>query len=284
MSRLTGDDLAAIEKRLLWENAPEFACYAREDIPRLLAEVRRCWDRQEHDLGNFHKENARANKAEAALASQLELEKTAWADYQACAAERDETHACLLQERAAVLAMRDALQAMEAERDRITGLLHQSNVDCLAERERARLLRGDVQLQLARTEAERDRLTLDLHSARQMVTDTHAALERSERLWQEDERLGRAREDALEARVTELEYLIADHEFEAEEYDALAGCRISICPVCGGHGGHHTHGLNQPCPWGQAAANHRAREAHAALSAREPVEGRDFESMPGVAP
>lgn len=62
-----------------------------------------------------------------------------------------------------------------------------------------------------------------------------------------------------EQRADALEGWIADHEFEAEEYDTLAGRRISVCPVCGGHGGHHTHGLNQPCPWGQAAANHRAR-------------------------
>lgn len=30
----------------------------------------------------------------------------------------------------------------------------------------------------------------------------------------------------------------------------------------------------------EAAANHRARQAHAALAAREPVEGRDFQRMP----
>lgn len=80
---MTEADLTAIEERNT--RAIGFNHHALTDIPRLLSEVR----------------------------SLQALERTAWADYQACAAERD-------------------------------------------------------------------RLTLDLHSARQLVTDTHAALERSE--------------------------------------------------------------------------------------------------------
>lgn len=57
--RLTEDDLTAIEERNT--RAIGFNHHALTDIPRLLSEVR----------------------------SLQALERTAWADYQACAAERD---------------------------------------------------------------------------------------------------------------------------------------------------------------------------------------------------
>lgn len=41
--------------------------------------------------------------------------------------------------------------------------------------------------------------------------------------------------------------------------------------------------LEALCQLRSGAASHRARQAHAALAAREPVEGRDFERMPGLA-
>lgn len=62
-----------------------------------------------------------------------------------------------------------------------------------------------------------------------------------------------------EERVAELEALLSDHEFCAPLDDDYTGS----CPWCSGENEHHQCGHiddQQPCPWGQAAANHRARQ------------------------
>lgn len=75
---------------------------------------------------------------------------------------------------------------------------------------------------------------------------------------------------AAQGRVAELERLIDEHEFAAEEQrNGFGGATYAVCPECrvarqSRLPGNHTG----DCPWGQAAANHRARQ---------PVEGRDYE-------
>lgn len=110
--------------------------------------------------------------------------------------------------------------------------------------------------------AERDSLTLDLHSARQMVTDTHAALDEAEnRLFGEQQATGRAElgREKAEARVAELEALLARHEHPTTQ-DSCG----PLCPECSSYRDDGWRPARPPhtpgCPWGQAAANHRARQ------------------------
>lgn len=139
---------------------------------------------------------------------------------------------------------------------------------------------------LARVTAERDRLTLDLHSARQMVTDTHAALERSEA---ENARLRQERADALS--VTSRDGLLSSEwvlrtgqaERRVAELEALLAQTDFILSVLNGDCDPGDYCPEAEIVAADAYARHRARQAHAALGAREPVEGRDFERMPGVA-
>lgn len=164
--------------------------------------------------------------------------------------------------------LRELLAAMVAEVERLKAL---GEALLAAEERGADLKRALDHERTARLEAEAlaERLQADwdsnAHVGAQALADLRCVQEAAlDLVTCAAEAIRRA--DKAEERVAELEGLIADHEWLPE--DAAALCpECEACAMGDAAPSFHATG----CLWGQAAANHRARQ---------PVEGRDFEWMP----
>jgi len=100
-----------------------------------------------------------------------------------------------------------------------------------------------------------DQLVIELREAEE-TAETLRRLHKQRYInWEREVQAEKKRAGVAEAKVEELEALIAEHEEGTSEHDGLYGC--IHCRGTQANESPHTQG----CPWGQAAANHHARMA-----------------------